>query len=86
MGDKSAQPATSIVAKIKQSPYMAGVLLGLLIFACIYLTYVTDALVKCHDKKKENMYTSTRRPNPIPPIMDPKDGVYGVAVTIPRRD
>jgi len=77
---------TSIIAKIKESPAVAVTILVLLIFACIYLTYVTDALVKCHDKKKENMYTSTRRPNPIPPIMDPKDGVYGVAVTIPRKD
>ena len=75
-----------IINKIDQSLPRATIILAVLIFVCIYLTYVTDALVKCKQSKKEKMYTSTKRPNPIPPIMDPKDGVYGVAVTIPRKD
>jgi hypothetical protein len=75
-----------IITDIKNSLPRSAIILGVLIFVCIYLTYVTDALVKCQQKHKEKMYTSTKRPNPIPPLMDPKDGAYGVAVTIPRTD
>lgn len=75
----------SIIKDIADSMPKAIIIMAVLILVCVYLVYVTDSLVKCKEKSKEKMYTSTKRPNPIPPLMDMKDGAYGVAVTIPQK-
>lgn len=69
---------------VANNPGKVGFAIAVMLIIAIYLAYVSSVLGKC--AAKERMYTSTKRPNPIPPIMDPRDGVYGVAVTIPRRD